>query len=464
MRFAKRAAPAVLAALVLAGCGFMPGGPAGSPAPQSQPAGVSQPAEPTPEPHTASAVMPLPAAGISALTGRQAENPGERPVAVMVSGDAAARPQWGIGTADLLIEANTGGESTSLMAVYDSWQKAVKVGPVCQGRDLFLQLVMPVNAIPMYIGSDIYTSNLVNWYTYQPLDGLYIGVNAYNLDGERDQTAPEELSWYADARLIQSAVASYGQSTQGDTPTFFYFDEAAAPANTGGYRLEIGYGAQRAAQLVYLPEEGRYCLRENEQDTTDAAKEDGLVRFDNVLLLMASSGFKDDGVTRDYDLTGGSGLYLCGGGAVQITWKKGEANQPLQLFDAAGESLSLRPGSSYIGVWGGFTGQSLRLLDAAGAEQPLPATPAPMTPAATPVPATPAPTPAPTPVPTPVPAAATPAPAAPTPVPAASAPVDPAAASAPAAPAATPAPTPAAATATPIPVPAAPSAPAAAVG
>lgn len=117
-----------------------------------------------------------------------------------------------------MIEANTGGESTSLMAVYDSWQKAVKVGPVCQGRDLFLQLVMPVNAIPMYIGSDIYTSNLVNWYTYQPLDGLYIGVNAYNLDGERDQTAPEELSWYADARLIQSAVASYGQSTQGDTP------------------------------------------------------------------------------------------------------------------------------------------------------------------------------------------------------------------------------------------------------
>lgn len=374
MKLAKRAAAAALAALLLAGCG--PADPSDSALGAGQSA--SQPAEPTPAPHEASGEMPLPAAGVSPLTGRQTGVAGQRPVAVMVSGDAAARPQWGIGTADLLIEANTGGEGTSLMAVYDSWDKAVKVGPVCQGRDLFLQLVMPVNAIPMYIDCDIYTSNLVNWYTYQPLDGVYIGVNAYNIDYERDQTAPQELCWYADSRLIQSAIASYGQSTDGDTPTFFRFDEDALPAGAGGWRLDIGYGAQRTAQLVYLPEEGRYALRENDQDTADAAKEDGLVRFDNVLLLMASAGFKDDGVTRDYDLAGGTGLYLSGGGAVQIAWEKGEADQPLQLFDADGQPLSIRPGSSYIGVWGGFEGQSLRLLDESGAEQALPAAPAPM--------------------------------------------------------------------------------------
>lgn len=432
MKLAKRAAAAALAVLTLAGCGAAPSSQSGtqtSGAPQS----VSQPAQPTPEPHEASTAMPLPAEGISALTGRTAEQPGRRPVAVMVSNDAAARPQWGIGTADLLIEANTGGENTSMMAVFDSFEKAVKVGPVCQGRDLFLQLVMPVNAIPMYIDCDIYTSNLVNWYTYQPLDGIYIGVNAYNLDGERDQTAPEELSWYADCRLIQSAVESYGQSVDGATPTFFHFDEAATPAKGNGYRLEIGYGAQRTAQLVYGEAEDRYFLKEGDQDQLDAAKEDGLVRFTNVVLLMAPSGFKDDGVTRDYNMAGGDGVYLSGGGAVQIKWKKGEADQPLQLFGADGQPFAVRPGRTYIGIWGGFEGQSLRLLDASGAEQALPAAPAPMASApatpATPVPATPAP-PAPAasaPV-TSVPAAAAPAASAPvtsapaTPAPPASAP------------------------------------------
>lgn len=102
------------------------------------------------------------------------------------------------------------------------------------------------------------------------------------------------------------------------------------------------------------------------------------MRFTNVLLLMAPSGFKDDGVTRDYDLTGGDGVYLSGGGAVQIQWKKGEADQPLQLFDAEGQPFPVRPGRTYIGIWGGFEGQSLRLLDSCGAEQPLPAAPAPM--------------------------------------------------------------------------------------
>ena len=373
MKLAKRAVAAALAVLLLAGCAASaPSGSSGT----SQ--STSQPAQATPEPHAANTEMPLPEAGISALTGRAAENPGRRPVAVMVSNDAAARPQWGIGTADLLIEANTGGENTSLMAVFDSLEKAVKVGPVCQGRDLFLQLVMPVNAIPMYIGSDIYTSNLVNWFTYQPLDGVYIGVNAYNLDGQRDLTAPQELSWYADNRLIQSAMESYGQSVDGETPTFFYFDEAAAPAKGNGYRLDIGYGAQRTAQLVYDEGEDSYFLKENDQDQLDGTLEDGRVRCTNVILLMASSGFKDDGVTRDYDMTGGDGLYLSGGGAVQIKWQKGEADQPLQLFDAEGQPLSVRPGRSYIGVWGGFEGQSLRLLDASGAEQALPAAPAPM--------------------------------------------------------------------------------------
>lgn len=377
MKLAMRAVATVLAVSLLAGCGSAPsqsGDGAASGAPQS----ASQPVEPTAEPHEASTEMPLPAEGVSPLTGRGAEHAGRRPVAVMVSNDAAARPQWGIGTADLLIEANTEGENTSMMAVFDCLEKAVKVGPVSQGRDLFLQMVMPVNAIPMYIDSDIYTSNLVNWYTYQPLDGIYIGVNAYNLDGERDQTAPQELCWYADSRLIQSAIESYGQSADGETPTFFYFDEAAAPAKGNGYRLEIGYGAQRTAQLVYGEAEDRYFLKENDQDQLDAAKEDGLVRFTNVLLLMAPSGFKDDGVTRDYDLTGGNGVYLSGGGAVQIQWKKGEADQPLQLFDAEGQTFSVRPGRTYIGIWGGFEGQSLRLLDSSGAEQPLPEAPAPM--------------------------------------------------------------------------------------
>ena len=108
--------------------------------------------------------MPLPADGKSALTGLDTDQQGQRPVAVMMYNQKAAWPQWGIGDAKILIEANTEGQDTWVMGLYDGAQTVEKVGPVGQGRDLFLQMVMPLQAIPMYIGSDVYASNLVNQY------------------------------------------------------------------------------------------------------------------------------------------------------------------------------------------------------------------------------------------------------------------------------------------------------------
>ena len=38
----------------------------------------------------------------------------------------------------------------------------------------------------------------------------------------------------------------------------------------------------------------------------------------------------------------------------------------------------MEPGHTYIGVWGGFEGQTLRLLAQDGSEQPLPPAPEPL--------------------------------------------------------------------------------------
>src|SRR5699024_6126128 len=83
-----------------------------------------------------------------------------------------------------------------------------------------------------------------------------------------------------------------------------------------------------------------------------------------------------DGYTRQYDLTGGTGLYLTGGAWEQIQWSKEDATAPLQLTAADGSPLVVSPGKSFIAVWGGYYGQSLRLTGADGAEQTLPEKPA----------------------------------------------------------------------------------------
>ena len=95
-----------------------------------------------------------------------------------------------------------------------------------------------------------------------------------------------------------------------------------------------------------------------------------------MFVLYASSGVKDDGVTRQYDMTGGAGIYLTKGGWEPIQWTKGDATAPLQLTDASGKTLDVNPGKSFLAIWGGYYGQALRLLDGDGNEQALPEKPA----------------------------------------------------------------------------------------
>ncbi|WP_283128899.1 DUF3048 domain-containing protein [Allofournierella massiliensis] len=399
MRVFYKAAALALSLALLAGCGKGADSSQAQASASSQ-AASSQAEQQVPELPQAENDMPMPAEGISALTGRETEYYGQRPVAVMLYNDKAAWPQWGIGDTELLIEANTEGQGSWLMAVYDGVDALQKVGPVGQGRDLFLQMVMPLQAIPMYVGSDAYTSNLVNYYGYQPLDGIYTGTSAFDLDTERAKLYLEQYSWYTTSSLVPGALGLYGQSSEGKPNSFFQFAEGSVPQNSQGYELAITYGSERTARLVYNPDDQRYYLREGDTPQTDANRpEDSEVRFSNVILLMASSGMKDNGVTRQYDLSGGEGLYLSGGGVQTIRWEKGDAMAPLKLYDQNGSMLNVQPGRTYLGIYGGFAGQSLKLLDASGAEQALPSAPAPL-PTAVPTPS-PEPTPEPTPEPVP---------------------------------------------------------------
>lgn len=95
-----------------------------------------------------------------------------------------------------------------------------------------------------------------------------------------------------------------------------------------------------------------------------------------MVVLYASSGIKDDGYTRQYDLSGGTGLYLADGAWQEIRWTKGDAAAPLSLTDASGATLAVNPGKTYLAIWGGYYGQAIQLFAADGTEQTLPARPA----------------------------------------------------------------------------------------
>ena len=353
----------LLAAALLAGCGGMEMRPA------DQQEGLSQRQEQ--ESH-----LIRPAEGMSPVTGLPAVYPGERPAAVMLYNNKACRPQWGLDSAGLLIEANTEGQQSRLMAVFESTNALIKAGPVTSAKDVFLQMVLPFRPLPMFIGADVYSENLLNTYKLQPLDGRYIGVTGFDFDYDRQGVYPSEYGWYTRKELMPGALGQYGMSVEAESPSYFRFDEAFQADNQNGQLLEIGYGTERVLLLEY--DGSRYVMKEAGDFQWDGNDLSHPVSVDNVVLLMARPGFKANGRDREYDLSKGEGLYLCRGSAMHIHWEKGSAGEPLRLFDEREKEIGILPGKTYLGIWGGFAGQSLRLLDSNGVDQPLPALPVPL--------------------------------------------------------------------------------------
>ena len=309
-------AAALLAALLLGGC-------------SGQQAAATPEQAATPSPAATAEPTPVPAPAGNPLTGLDdADYTGKRPVAVMLRTLDGAQPQWGIASADVLIEGVTEGNTAGLMALFADVDRISKVGPVGPGRVLFL---LPLNAMPVSIDKNVYAANLLNTLAYQDLDGYHVGKTAFAFDqGRQDAGYREENCWYTTGELIRSGAASYGTALEGSNTPLFRFGtrEEVAPENRSGMSLTVTFSKSDSEQLNYNTGTGLYEKLNADGSPMTDADNGQQAAFTNVFVLYASSGIKDDGYTRQYDMTGGTGLYLHGGAWEQISWSKEDATGP----------------------------------------------------------------------------------------------------------------------------------------
>ena len=325
-------AAALLATLLLGGC-------------SRQQAAATPEQAATPSPAATAEPTPVPAPVGNPLTGLDdADYTGKRPVAVMLRTLDGAQPQWGIASADVLIEGVTEGNTAGLMALFADVDRISKVGPVGPGRDLFLQAALPLNAMPVSIDKNVYAANLLNTLAYQDLDGYHVGKTAFAFDqGRQDAGYREENCWYTTGELIRSGAASYGTALEGSNTPLFRFGtrEEVAPENRSGMSLTVTFSKSDSEQLNYNTGTGLYEKLNADGSPMTDADNGQQAAFTNVFVLYASSGIKDDGYTRQYDMTGGTGLYLHGGAWEQISWSKEDATGPFSLTAADGSEQTL---------------------------------------------------------------------------------------------------------------------------
>lgn len=281
------------------------------------------------------------------------ESTTQRPIAVMIDNSKLALPQSGIEAADIIYEMVTEGGITRFMAVYSDPDSYTLSGPVRSARDQFVQFVLPLNAIYVHIGTSIYANDMLNYYRYQDIDGLYLGVTSFDFDKERAKTLPHEHCWYTKPNLVNDGVAATGLNTTGNLyPAFDFVDynsQPVVPEGSDAENISFRFSSYADVAFTYNKADGKYYKYAYGSPQMD--KDTGTqLSFDNLIILKANVTLYPDGLCTNFDMSSGTGYYIYGGKAMEINWSKGMPENPLVITDKDGNTVKINVGKSYVAV------------------------------------------------------------------------------------------------------------------
>ena len=339
------------------------------------------------EPPAESADTSLPAYNADPLTGEPRRSNG-RMVGVMVNNISNtqrqnARPQRGIGSADLLIESKVEGGISRFCAVYYDANAIPEVGPLRSGRDQFLQLLMPWQALYYHDGESAPCTKFINVYNYS---GLNIGGKSYfntpthpivSHRNNRGRDVAYEHTEFTSGAEIRKAAANAGIGLQYPyESTFFRFadyrtgEENAMQGASSGRTVSITHSDHYKTSFRYDPQSRTYKMQmysrisgkfENTVDELNAKQ----LSFDNLLVCFAPierySGDSGDVQQVSY-ISGGDAYYFSRGAVQHGRWEKASPEHPLLVYDKTGAQMLFNRGKTYLAIvdddeWSNFSYQ-----------------------------------------------------------------------------------------------------------
>jgi len=281
---------------------------------------------------------------VSALSGMACEQAMRRPIAVMFSSDAEARPLSGIGQADLVFEMPvTPNGVTRLMAVYQC-QSPSEIGSVRSARQDFIPLALGLNAIYAHWGGEREALQALRNGVINNIDGLaYDGTIYY-----RKTSIRPPHNGFTSYQLLAQAIAEkqYEVTNSTKTPAFRY--QAKAKALTGEVVPPL-YQGSFGVNWQYYPEENNYRRTRGSRPEIDK-NTNQVVTAENVVVMKTTWS----PISLDYlrVKTVGSGMVEVyqNGGLVTGRWEKTSARAKLTFYDDNNQEIELVPGSTWVEV------------------------------------------------------------------------------------------------------------------
>lgn len=296
----------------------------------------------------------------------------KRPVAVMLNNIEVAVPQAGIGSAGIVYEAPVEGNITRLMGIFEDYSHLEKIGSVRSSRTYYIYFAREFDAIYTHFGQAVYAVEYLNLDGTDNISGLaqqqgvgpvsgYAGESIFYRTSDRQ--APHNC--YTSAEGIATAIEKNGYRTEyaEDYNGHYQFVKVGESVN-----MDAGYDATYVSPhyiindpwFEYDETTGLYKRFQYDGPQIDQLTDEQLT-FKNIIIQSCNTIPLDENGYLDLDtVSGGKGIYITDGKAIDVTWKKDSEWGPARYYDVDGNEIKLNTGKTWVCAVSDFSAVEVR--------------------------------------------------------------------------------------------------------
>ncbi len=269
-----------------------------------------------------------------------------RPIAVMMSNDREALPQYGINRAGVVYEAPVEGGINRYMALIENYDGLERIGSCRSTRTYYTYFAKEWDAILVHYGQSTFAEPYLD--NVDNINGLQgAGTGAFYRSS--DKKSPHNA--YTSADLIEECIekAGYDPYYDDDYEGHFQFadiDDQYIPSQGLAYKVKPGY-AINAPWFEYQPDSGTYHrFQYGEHHYGD----EGLITCKNIIFQYCPIGYYSTTEYLDINVHADDqyGYYFTNGHYETITWKKDGEFGVTHYYDMDGNEIKLNPGKTWI--------------------------------------------------------------------------------------------------------------------
>lgn len=284
----------------------------------------------------------------SYLTGEMVEvkKANRRPIAIMMSNDKAALPQYGINRAGVVYEAPVEGAMNRYMAIIEDYDDLDRIGSVRSCRTYYTFFAREFDAIYVHFGQSSfalpYLDNVDN------VNGIE-GIGSTAFYRSSDKKSPHNA--YASSKKLQAAIEKLGYSQEYEETYRGHYqfarngEQVMLENSMEAVRVMPGY-AMNKAYFEYDEEDGLYH-RYQYGDVHRGSE--GPITVKNIIFQYCPTGHYATTEYLNIDVhTSQYGYYITNGRAIPVSWKKDGQFGATHYYNTENEEITLNQGKTWV--------------------------------------------------------------------------------------------------------------------